>query len=64
MNLLSVLIVLAALACVGALAAGLVAMARGDEFNRKHSTRLMSVRIAFHALTLALLLVAFMASTH
>ena len=40
-----VLIVVAMLTTLGVLFAGLIAMARGGEFNRKHGNRLMRWRV-------------------
>lgn len=58
MSLLSLMIVLAALATVGALGAGIVSMVRGGEFDEKHSTQLMVARVGFQGAALVLLLVA------
>ena len=41
----TVLIVVAMLTTLGVLFAGLIAMARGGEFNRKHGNRLMRWRV-------------------
>lgn len=58
------MIVLALLATVGALLAGVVSMARGGEFDREHSTQLMFARVGFQSVALVLLLVAlFVANT-
>jgi hypothetical protein len=58
MSLLSFLIVLALLATVGALGAGLVSMVRGGEYDRQHSTRLMAARVGFQSAALVLMLIA------
>lgn len=58
MSLLSLMIVLAALATVGALGAGIVSMVRGGEYDEKHSTQLMVARVGFQGAALVLLLVA------
>ena len=58
MSLLSLMIVLAALATVGALGAGIVSMVRGGEYDEKHSTQLMVARVGWQGAALVLLLVA------
>ncbi len=58
MSLLSLMIILALLATVGALGAGLVSMMRGGEYDRQHSTQLMTARIGFQGVAVLLLLVA------
>ena len=58
MSLLSLMIVLALLATIGALGAGVVSMVRGGEFDRQHSTQLMFARVGFQGAALVLLLVA------
>ena len=58
MSLLSLMIILAALATVGALGAGVVSMVRGGEYDEKHSTQLMVARVGFQGAALVLLLVA------
>lgn len=45
---------LALAAVVAALAAGIVAMVRGGEFNKKYSNKLMRLRIGLQALALVL----------
>lgn len=58
MSLLSLMIILAALATVGALGAGVVSMVRGGEYDKQHSTQLMVARVSFQGAALVLLLVA------
>jgi hypothetical protein len=58
MDLLSFMIILALLATVGALGAGVVSMVRGGEYDEKHSTQLMVARVGFQGAALVLLLVA------
>ena len=58
MSLLSLMIVLAALATAGALGAGVVSMVRGGEYDEKHSNQLMVARVGFQGAALVLLLVA------
>ena len=49
-----VLLVLAMLATVGVLFFGLFSMARGGEFNRRNSNKLMRMRIVCQAVALVL----------
>jgi hypothetical protein len=58
MSLLSFMIILAMLATVGALGAGLVSMMRGGEYDRQHSTKLMAARVGFQGAAVVMLLVA------
>ncbi len=52
---LPILLILAMLATLGVLFAGLFAMARGGEFNRKHGNRLMRWRVVLQATALLLI---------
>ena len=52
---LPILLILAMLATLGVLFAGLFAMARGGEFNRKHGNRLMRWRVALQATAVLLI---------
>ncbi len=60
-----VLLVLAMMATIGVLFAGLISMARGGDFNRRNSNKLMRARIVCQAVALALfaLLMAIMGKT-
>ena len=58
MQLLTVMIILALLATVGALGAGVVSMVRGGEYDQQHGTQLMFARVAFQGVAFVLLLVA------
>jgi hypothetical protein len=58
MQILTVIIVIGLLATTGALLMGVVSMARGGEFDRRHSTELMFARVGLQALTLICLLIA------
>lgn len=58
MNLLTVMIVLALLATICALAAGVISMVRGGEYDRQNEVRLMFTRVGFQGVALVLLLVA------
>jgi len=59
-----VLLALALLVVLGILFTGLVAMARGGEFNRKYGNRLMRWRVIAQAGALAILALAFLFSRH
>ncbi len=52
---LPILLILAMLATLGVLFAGLFAMARGGEFNRKHGNRLMRWRVVLQGTALLLI---------
>lgn len=54
------LIVIALLATLGVLFTGLISMARGGEFNRKHGNRLMRWRVLIQGGALILLAIALM----
>ncbi len=62
MNPLTLMIVLALIATIAALGAGIFSMVRGGEFDRKHGTELMFARVGFQGIALALLLVALLLS--
>lgn len=58
MSTLTIFIGLAILATFGALATGIISMARGGEFDMEHSTQIMFTRVGFHAVAFILLLIA------
>ncbi len=58
--MLRTLLVIALVATLAVLAAGMVAMARGGAFNKKYGNILMRARIAAQALAIAILLALFM----
>lgn len=58
MSLLTLMIILALLATIGALGAGIVSMVRGGEYDRQHDTQLMVARVGFQGAALVLLLIA------
>lgn len=58
MSLLSFMIILALLATVGALGAGIVSMVRGGEYDREHGTQLMAARVGCQSAAVVLMLVA------
>jgi hypothetical protein len=62
MSLLTLMIILALLATIVALGAGLVSMLRGGEYDRQHGTQLMAARVGFQGVAVLLLLVALLAA--
>ncbi len=54
-SLLSALVVVALIAVFAVLAAGIVGMLRGGEFNRKYGNKLMRARVAMQALAVGLM---------
>ena len=57
----AVLLVVAMLMTLGVLFAGMLSMARGGEFNRKHGNRLMRWRVIMQGIALLLLALAMLA---
>jgi len=53
-----ILLAVSLLAVLGVLFAGLVSMARGGDFNRKHGNRLMRWRVALQGLAIVLFAIA------
>ncbi len=58
--MLRTLVIIALVATLGVLAAGMVAMTRGGEFNRKYGNKLMQARVAMQGLAIALLLLLYL----
>jgi hypothetical protein len=58
MEFLGLLIGLGLLAALTSLAIGIGSMAHGGEFDRAHSTQFMFARVASHAVTVILLVIA------
>lgn len=56
-----ILLICLLLAVLGALIIGVISMALGNEWNRKHSTKLMVARITLQAAALILLGLMFLA---
>ncbi len=54
------LVIAAAMITLAVLVTGIFAMARGGEFNRKHSNRLMRLRVVAQGIALALFAIAMM----
>ena len=50
-----------ALATAGVLLTGIVSMLRGGEFNRRYGNKLMRARVILQGITLALLVILFLA---
>lgn len=62
MKTLSILLAIALAAVVLVLIVGLIAMARGGEFNRKYGNKLMRARVALQAAAIVLFLLFVVAS--
>ncbi len=62
--LFPILIVLAMLMTFGILAAGMVGMIRGGEFNRKYGNKLMQWRVVMQAIALGLVALALLLAGH
>jgi hypothetical protein len=60
---LPILLVVAMVATLGALAFGLISMARGGEFNARNSNRFMRLRVLLQFVAVALMGLAFLFST-
>jgi len=58
MTLLNILILAALLATAAALIGGIVSMAHGGEYDKRHSAQFMFARVGFQGLALVLLIVA------
>jgi hypothetical protein len=58
-GILPILVVVFALATLGVLIVGVIAMVRGGDFNRRNSNRLMRMRVILQGITLALLALLF-----
>lgn len=63
MNTLLVLLLIAMIAVVGVLVFGLVAMAKGGEFNEKYGNRMMRWRVALQAFAVALIVIFVIAAS-
>lgn len=62
MTVVTTLIIIALLATAGTLLSGVISMAHGGEFDRRHSHQLMFARVGLQAITLLLLLTALFAA--
>ncbi len=56
-----ILMIVAMLLVLASLAVGLFAMVKGGEFNKKHSNKLMRMRVTLQGLALALFVLAVLA---
>ena len=56
MNVLTILLLIAMLATLGALVVGLAGFFQGGEFNRKYGNKLMQARVGLQAIAVVLLL--------
>lgn len=57
-NIFTILMLMAMLAVLISLTIGLFAMAKGGEFNKKHSNKLMRIRIGLQAMALLFFVLA------
>ena len=55
------LMILFALATLGVLITGVISMLRGGEFNRRYGNKLMQARVILQGITLALLVLLYLA---
>lgn len=63
MTLLTAIILVAMLMTAGVLVSGIASMARGGEYDQRHSHQFMFARIGLQGLTLVLLLLALFISS-
>ncbi len=56
MNILAIILAIALAAVVVVLVVGVMAMARGGEFNRKHGNTMMRLRVGLQAFAVVLVL--------
>ena len=64
MTILTILIVTAMLATIGALVLGIASMAHGGDFDQRHSHQFMFARVGFHSVALLLLVLGFWFAVH
>lgn len=64
MDILFTLVIVAMLATLGVLVLGVFGMARGGEFNRRNSNRLMRMRIVLQGAAIALFVLFLILSQH
>ena len=57
MNTLTVIVVIGLVVSAGALLSGIVSMAHGGDFDRRHSHQFMFARVGLQGITLLLMLV-------
>jgi hypothetical protein len=64
MGILFTLVIVAMLATLGVLVLGVFGMARGGEFNRRNSNRLMRMRVILQGTAIALFVLFLLLSQH
>lgn len=64
MSFFSLALIVALAAILVVLLTGVIGMAAGGEFNRKHSNRLMRMRVLLQAVALGLILLFFLFGEH
>jgi hypothetical protein len=64
MGILFTLVIVAMLATLGVLVLGVFSMARGGEFNRRNSNRLMRMRVILQGAAIALFVLFLLLSQH
>jgi len=57
-NVLTIIITIALIVTVLALVTGIIAMGKGGEFDQKHTTQLMFLRVGAQGIVILLLLIA------
>jgi len=57
-NILTIIIIIALIVTVLALVTGIIAMGKGGEFDQKHTTQLMFLRVGAQGIVILLLLIA------
>ena len=62
MAFLNILLVVALIAITGVLLFGVVSMAKGGDFNRKHGNALMRWRVILQAVALGIILLIYLAN--
>jgi nitrogen fixation-related uncharacterized protein len=62
MKIITILVILALLATVISMVAGLRSMTKGGEYDDKHSGQLMNARIIFQGIAILLLIMALLAA--
>lgn len=62
MSFLNILLIAALIAITGVLLFGVVSMAKGGDFNRKHGNALMRWRVILQAVALGIILLIYLAN--
>ena len=58
MSIITMLVVIALILTIGSLISGIISMAHGGDFDRRHSTQFMFARVGFQLATVVVLLAA------